>query len=77
MRLNARNMVRAGLIGAALLALGGCVAYPGGPYYGAGYGYYPSYYGPSYYGPPVTGTVWIGGGGWHGGGHDHDHDHWH
>lgn len=49
------------LVAAVALGLSGCVAYPD-PYYGyGGYGY------PAYYGPPVTGSVFIGGGGWHDG----------
>lgn len=54
------------LVAAVALALSGCV-YPD-PY--SGYGYY-GY--PGYYGPPVTGSVFIGGGGWHDG---WDHRHW-
>ena len=55
-----RGLVKILLVGAFALGLGGCVAYPAGyPYYG-GYGY-----APYYYGPPVTGTVVVGGGGWH------------
>jgi hypothetical protein len=50
------------LVAAVALGLTGCVAYPD-PYYGGGYGY-----GPAYYGPPVTGSIFIGGGGgWHDG----------
>jgi hypothetical protein len=53
-----RGLIRVLLIGAVALGLGGCVAYPAGPYYGGyGYGYAP------YYGPPVVGGVFIGGGG--------------
>jgi hypothetical protein len=41
-----RGLIRVLLIGAVALGLGGCVAYPAGPYYG-GYGYAPApYYGP-------------------------------
>jgi hypothetical protein len=55
-----RGLMRILLVGAVALGLGGCVAYPAGPYYG-GYGYAP------YYAAPVAGTVVIGGGGgWHG-----------
>jgi hypothetical protein len=52
--------MRLALVAAVALGLAGCVAYPD-PYYGGyGYGY------PAYYGPPVTGSVFIGGGGgWH------------
>jgi hypothetical protein len=54
--------MRLALVAAVALGLAGCVAYPD-PYYGGyGYGY------PAYYGPPVTGSVFIGGGGgWHDG----------
>ena len=64
MRFTSRIVVRAAAVGAALLALSGCVAYPAGPYYGNGYGY--GYgYAPGYYAaPPVAGRVYIGGGGW-------------
>jgi hypothetical protein len=62
-----RGLMRILLVGAVALGLGGCVAYPAGPYYG-GYGY-----APYYYGPPVAGTVVIGGGGGGGGGW---HGHW-
>lgn len=61
-----RRHGRSALAALALLALSGCVAYPG---YGYGYGYpaygYPAY---AYAGPPVV--VGVGGGwwGWHGGG---------
>jgi hypothetical protein len=58
MRLCSRGLARILLAGAVALGLSGCV-YPAGPYYG-GYGY-----APYYYGPPVTGTVVVGGGGWH------------
>jgi hypothetical protein len=50
--------------------LGGCVAYPAYPAYGAGYGYSQPYYSGGYVG-------FGGGGGWHErGGHEgwHDHD---
>jgi hypothetical protein len=51
-------------LGLAGLSLAGCVYYP------SGYGYAPGYYSPAYVAPaPVYGSVWIGGGGWHG--------HWH
>lgn len=50
--------MRLALVAAVALGLSGCVAYPD-PYYGGGYGY--GY--PAYYGPPVTGSVFIGGGG--------------
>jgi hypothetical protein len=53
-----RGLIRVLLIGAVALGLGGCVAYPAGPYYGGygyGYGYAP------YYAPPVVGGVFIGG----------------
>jgi hypothetical protein len=56
-----RGLMKMVLIGAVALGLGGCVAYPAGPYDGYGYGYG---YAPYYYGPPVAGTVVIGGG-WH------------
>ncbi|HEV8015562.1 MAG TPA: hypothetical protein VGP48_08500 [Stellaceae bacterium] len=55
-----RGLIRVLLIGAVALGLGGCVAYPAGPYYG-GYGYAPA----PYYGPPVVGSVFIGGGRFH------------
>lgn len=61
MRVGSRGLIRLALLGAVVLGLGGCVAYPAGPYYGGGYGY-----APYYYGPPVSGTVVVGGGGWHG-----------
>jgi hypothetical protein len=67
MRSRSGILLRSVLIGAAIIGLGGCVAYPADPYYGYGY--------PAYYGPPVAGTVWIGGSHWRGGGW-HDHDHW-
>jgi hypothetical protein len=54
------------LVAAVAVGLSGCVAYPD-PYYGYSYGY------PAYYGPPVSGSVYIGGGGWHDGWH---HRHW-
>ena len=69
------------LAAVALLALGGCVAYPAygpgyaGGYYGSayssGYGYAPGY---AYaYAPPViTGDVILGGGGWYGGGYGYN-----
>jgi len=58
---NFRKRVAAvALIGAALLSLGGCVVYPGGYGYGG--------YAPAYYAPPVYGSIFIGGGGWYGGG---------
>jgi hypothetical protein len=60
------------ILGAAGLALSGCVAYDGGPY-PAGY------YGPGYYpyGPPVGAQLGVVVGGDHGHG-DHGHgDHWH
>lgn len=54
-----RGWIRLAVIGAVALGLGGCVAYPAGPYpYSYGYA-------PYYYGPPVAGTVVVGGGGWH------------
>ena len=57
-----RRAVRPALAAACLLALTGCIAYPGG-YYGAGPGYpayaaYPSY---GYYAAPPVGIV-VGGG---------------
>ncbi|MCU4160550.1 hypothetical protein AiwAL_10600 [Acidiphilium sp. AL] len=52
-------------VGAAALALSGCVYYPG---YGYGYGGYGGYgYGGGYYAPPVSGSVTLGGGWWGGG----------
>ena len=54
------------LVAAVALGLSGCVY---DPYYGYGYGY------PGYYAPPVTGSVYIGGGGWHHRDWD-DHRHW-
>ena len=54
---------RFALVAAVALGLAGCVAYPD-PYYGYGYGY------PAYYGPPVSGSIFIGGGGWHNGWHE-------
>lgn len=48
----------------ALVALGGCVAYPA---YGPGY--YGGYYAPGYaYAPPVVVGGWGHSHGWHGGG---------
>ena len=70
------------LLGLGLAAaLGGCVAYPDGGYYGYPYGYAP-------YGYPAAATVNFGWGGWgghdddgwggHGGGwHGHDGGGWH
>lgn len=67
MRSGSRGLARILLVGAVALGLGGCVAYPAGPYYGGyNYGYGGYGYSPYYYGPPIAGTVVIGGGrGWH------------
>ncbi len=65
MRLRSRELIRVLAVGALALGLGGCVAYPAGPYYGGyGYGYG---YAPYYYGAPAA-RIYLGG--------DRDRD-WH
>lgn len=69
---------RTAVVAGALLALGGCVVYPAGPYYGDPYygstvvaPYAPPPLIAETYGPaPVVGDIWIGGyWGWSGGRH--------
>lgn len=64
----------------ALLALGGCVAYPaygpgyyGGGYYGSGYAYAPGY---TYAAPVVVGGYGYGGRGYYGGGYNGGYRHY-
>lgn len=71
-----KTLIRGLVLGALVLALGGCYYGPPPSYGYYGYGY-PSYYSPSYYGGgyyyggPSVSFGYFGGGGWH----DHDWDH--
>jgi|GEM_PF-3903541 len=63
------KLIILGLFLLMVTGLSSCMMYPGGPYYGGGYGYGPTYYGGGFY-RPYYGRPWgYGGGGFYRGGY--------